>query len=108
MTGFEKCWGIYTGKGLARKQTEPTGRRMTEYGWVWVQKQAVEGNNPCRGHRRVYEGERACVRVSHGDGRGQTSTYKIQMGWACVRVSHGMVEVKLWHIKLSWVGHVSG
>jgi len=32
MTMFEKCWGICTGKGLARKQPEPIGIRMT--GWV--------------------------------------------------------------------------
>jgi hypothetical protein len=29
MTRFEKYWGIYTGKGLARKQPEPIERRVT-------------------------------------------------------------------------------
>jgi len=29
MARFEKWWGIYTGKGLAQKQREPIGRRVT-------------------------------------------------------------------------------
>ena len=28
MTRFEKCWGIYMGKGLVRKKPEPIGRRV--------------------------------------------------------------------------------
>ena len=37
---------------------------MTEKGRVRVQKQAVEGNDPQGGHRRVCEGDRVRVGVS--------------------------------------------
>ena len=43
MTRVAKCWGIYPGKGLARKYSEPIGRRMTGQGLVRVQKQSVDG-----------------------------------------------------------------
>jgi len=39
---------------------------VTGLGRVRVQKQAVEGNDPHGGHRRVFEGDRARVGVSHG------------------------------------------
>jgi hypothetical protein len=41
------------------------GRRVTGWGRVRLQKQAVEGNDPYGGHGRVYEGDRAGVGVSH-------------------------------------------
>ena len=63
------------GKGLARKQPEPIGSRVTGWGQVRVEKHAVEGNDPHGGHRYMCEGDMVCVRVR--------------------RVSHGVVEIKL-------------
>jgi hypothetical protein len=54
------------GKDLARKWPEPIGRRVTGEGPVRVQKQVVQGNDPHGGHRSICEGDRVCVRVSHG------------------------------------------
>jgi len=41
-----------------------------------VQKQAVEGNDPHGGHRRVCEGVRARVGVSHGMVEVKLSCFK--------------------------------
>ena len=54
------------GRGLARKQPEPIGRRVTGQWRVRVQQRAVESNDPHGGQGRVCEGDRARVGVSHG------------------------------------------
>ena len=51
---------------MAQKKPEPTGKRVTGYRQVRVEKQAVEGNDPHGGHRCICEGDTAHVGVSHG------------------------------------------
>jgi hypothetical protein len=46
--GVEKCWDIYTVKGLAQKEPEPLGRRETGYRQVRVQKRPT-WRPPARG-----------------------------------------------------------
>ena len=68
--------GVYTGKGLARKIARAFRKEGDRAGQVRVQKQAVEGNDPHRGHRRVCEGDRVRVGVRRGMAEAKLSCFR--------------------------------
>ena len=65
MTGFESA-GLFKHENVWIENSWAYRKGVTGWGRVWVQKQAVKGNDPRGGHGRIIERVRARVGVSHG------------------------------------------